>query len=76
MYEKKEEESESYSKFKQIIKSNFSFKQIIVKAKMLEEEEKLTANPTAPRPKTATDEPECTLAVFQAAPTPTFSFHN
>jgi hypothetical protein len=33
---------------------------------------KLTASPTAPKPKTATDEPACTLAVFQAAPIPTF----
>lgn len=33
----------------------------------------LTARPTAPKPKTATDEPACTLAVFQAAPTPTFN---
>lgn len=31
----------------------------------------LTARPTAPKPKTATVEPECTFAVFQAAPTPT-----
>lgn len=32
---------------------------------------KLTASPTTPKPKIATVEPECTLAVFQAPPTPT-----
>lgn len=30
----------------------------------------MTANPTAPRPKTATDEPVSTLHVFQTAPQP------
>jgi len=32
----------------------------------------LTASPIAPKPKIATDEPACTLALFQAAPIPTF----
>lgn len=32
----------------------------------------LTASPIAPKPKIATDEPACTLALFQAAPIPAF----
>lgn len=37
---------------------------------------KLTASPTEPKPKMATVEAACTLAVFHAAPTPTYISHD